>query len=152
MLLITLLILDSIFSLIPRTVVERTRDPGTGQMVETEVRRIPIHLGLDLWGGTHLVLEVDPSKGRVADCAEAIHGAPRVIRNRVSEFGTASPVIQVAGRCRLIVELPGERDPARARSIVQRTAFPERCDRSRAESCHSCASSRRHPREDLAGA
>ncbi|MGD8320071.1 MAG: protein translocase subunit SecD [Gemmatimonadota bacterium] len=125
MLLITLLIMGSIFSLIPRTVVERTRDPGTGQMVETKVRRIPIHLGLDLRGGTHLVLEVDPSKGHVTDCAEAIHGAARVIRNRVSEFGTASPVIQVAGRCRLIVELPGERDPARARSIVQRTAFLE---------------------------
>jgi len=124
-LLMTLLIVGSIFSLIPRTVVERTRDPATGQVVETKVRRIPIHLGLDLRGGTHLVLEVDPSKAHVADCADAIHGAARVIRNRVSEFGTASPVIQVAGECRLIVELPGERDPARARSIVQRTAFLE---------------------------
>ena len=125
MLLIALLVLGSIFSLIPRTVVERTHDPATGRMVETRVRRIPIHLGLDLRGGTHLVLEVDPSKAHVADCADAIDGAARVIRNRVSEFGTASPVIQVAGACRLIVELPGERDPARARSIVQRTAFLE---------------------------
>ena len=39
--------------------------------------------------------------------------------------GTSEPVVQVVGDCRLIVELPGETDPARARSIVQRTAFLE---------------------------
>ena len=124
-LLITLLMLGSVFSLLPRTVTERTWDPATGQMVETPARRIPIKLGLDLRGGTHLALEVDPSKAQVAGCAEAIRGAARVIRNRVDEFGTASPVIQIAGECRLIVELPGERDPLRARSIVQQTAFLE---------------------------
>jgi preprotein translocase subunit SecD len=34
-------------------------------------------------------------------------------------------VVQIVGQCRLIVELPGERDPARAKDIVQRTAFLE---------------------------
>ncbi len=123
MLLIALLAVSSVLSLLPRTVTERTYDPGSGRMVDARVRRIPIRLGLDLRGGTHFTLEVDSSKAHVADCAQAIDGAARVIRNRVSEFGTTSPVIQVVGGCRLIVELPGERDPARARAIVQRTAF-----------------------------
>ena len=123
MLLIALLIAGSVLSLVPRTATERTYDPASGQMVDTKVRRIPIRLGLDLRGGTHMVLEVDSSKTHVPDCAEAIKGAARVIRNRVSEFGTVNPVIQVEGNCRLIVELPGERDLRRARTIVQRTAF-----------------------------
>ena len=64
-LLIAVLVLGSVFSLIPRTVVERAHDPATGRMVETRVRRVPIHLGLDLRGGTHIELEVDPSKAQV---------------------------------------------------------------------------------------
>lgn len=124
-LLIALLTAGSVFSLLPRAVTERTHDPDTGQMVETTVRRVPIHLGLDLRGGSHLALEIDESNARVTDCADAIRRAERVIRNRMSEFGTTEPVIQIAGECRLIVELPGERDPVRARSVVQRTAFLE---------------------------
>ncbi len=124
-LVITLLALGSVLSLLPRTVTERTLDPATGQMVEQTARRVPINLGLDLSGGVHLALELDASQSRVEDCADAIDGAARVIRNRISEFGTTSPVVQAADNCRLLVELPGERDPVRARAIVQRTAFLE---------------------------
>ena len=123
-LLIVLLALGSVLSLLPRTVTERMLDPATGQWVEQTARRIPIDLGLDLSGGVHLALELDP-RARVEDCADAIDGAARVIRNRISEFGTMSPVVQAADGCRLLVELPGERDPVRARTIVQRTAFLE---------------------------
>lgn len=124
-LLITLLALGSVLSLLPRTVTERAFDPVSGQMVETDVRRIPIDLGLDLRGGTHLVLEVDRAGAALENCADAVQGAARVIRNRIGEFGTRSPVVQASGACRLVVELPGERDPLRARAIVQQTAFLE---------------------------
>ena len=122
--LITLLALGSVLSLLPRTVTERALDPATGQMVEQTARRIPIDLGLDLSGGVHLALELEASHD-IEDCSAAIAGAARVIRNRISEFGTTSPVVQAADNCRLVVELPGERDPVRARAIVQRTAFLE---------------------------
>jgi preprotein translocase subunit SecD len=68
---------------------------------------------------------VDQSKGPVPDCADAIQRAEKVVRTRIDEFGTSEPVVQVQGRCRLIVELAGEKDPARAKSIIQRTAFLE---------------------------
>lgn len=123
--LILTLAIASVLSLLPRTVTERALNPDTGQVTEQSVRRIPIDLGLDLRGGVHLALELDPSAPDVDDCTAAIDGAVRVIRNRVSEFGTSSPVVQAAANCRLIVELPGERDPARAREIVQQTAFLE---------------------------
>jgi preprotein translocase subunit SecD len=122
---IGLLIVASIISLVPRNTKQRVIDPNTGRMRDTTVRRLPINLGLDLQGGIHLALEVDESKGPVPDCADAIQRAERVVRTRIDEFGTTEPVVQIQGRCRLIVELAGEKDPARAKSVIQRTAFLE---------------------------
>src|SRR2546430_4659972 len=119
------LIIVSLVSLVPRNTKLRVRDVATGAMKDTTVRRVPINLGLDLRGGVHLALEVDQSKGPVPDCADAIQRAERVVRTRVDEFGTTEPVVQIVGRCRLIVELPGEKDVNRAKGIVQRTAFLE---------------------------
>jgi protein-export membrane protein SecD/preprotein translocase SecF subunit len=119
------LVAASVVALVPRSVKQRQYDSRTGQMRDTVVRRVPINLGLDLRGGVHLALEVDESRGAVPDCADAIRRAERVVRTRIDEFGTTEPVVQVAGDCRLIVELAGEADPARARAIVERTAFLE---------------------------
>src|SRR5881628_3874193 len=119
------LIIMSIVSLVPRNSKQRVIDQQTGRMKDTTVRRLPINLGLDLQGGIHLALEVDQTKGPVPDCADAIQRAQRVVRTRIDEFGTTEPVVQIQGRCRLIVELAGEKDPARARGIIQRTAFLE---------------------------
>src|SRR5437868_2058965 len=120
---IGILIVVSVIALIPRNAKMRIPDAVTGRMRDTMVRRVPINLGLDLQGGIHLALEVDQTKGPVPDCADAIQRAERVVRTRIDEFGTTEPVVQVQGRCRLIVELAGEKDPSRARSIIERTAF-----------------------------
>ena len=122
---IGVLIAASVASLVPRNTRQRVVDQTTGRMKDTTIRRLPINLGLDLQGGIHLALEVDQSKGPIPDCADAIQRAERVVRTRIDEFGTTEPVVQIQGRCRLIVELAGEKDPARARSVIQRTAFLE---------------------------
>src|SRR5213075_2804729 len=122
---IAVLIAGSVASLIPRNTKQRVIDPASGRMKDTTVRRLPVNLGLDLQGGIHLALEVDQTKGPVPDCADAIQRAEKVVRTRIDEFGTTEPVVQIQGRCRLIVELAGEKDPARAKSIIQRTAFLE---------------------------
>jgi len=115
----------SIWALIPTNTTQRVRDAATGRMKDTTVRRVPINLGLDLQGGIHLALEVDQSKGPVPDPADAIRRAERVVRTRIDEFGVTEPVVQVVGNNRLIVELAGEKDPARAKGVIQRTAFLE---------------------------
>jgi preprotein translocase subunit SecD len=125
LILIGLLLVVAVWQLIPTNVTQRVRDAGTGRMKDTTIRRVPINLGLDLQGGIHLALEVDQTKGPVPDPAEAIRRAERVVRTRVDEFGVTEPVVQVVGNTRLIVELPGEKDPARAKGIIQRTAFLE---------------------------
>lgn len=122
---IVALLMLSVLQLRPKNVTQRVPDAQTGRMKDTSVRRVPISLGLDLQGGIHLALEVDQSKGPVADCADAIRRAETVVRRRVDEFGTTEPVVQVIGDCRLVVELAGEKDPARAKQIVQKSAFLE---------------------------
>jgi preprotein translocase subunit SecD len=94
-------------------------------MKDTTMRRVPLKYGLDLQGGIHLALEVDESHGQVQDRAGAIDRALTVIRTRVDEFGVAEPLIQRIGSDRIVVELAGIDDPARAKQIVQRSAFLE---------------------------
>jgi preprotein translocase subunit SecD len=119
------LVVLSIIALVPRDATLRIPDATTGRMKDTTVRRVPIKLGLDLEGGIYLALEVDESKGPVPDCADAIQRAERIVRTRIDQFGTTEPVVQIEGRCRLIVALAGEKDPARAKGVIQRTAFLE---------------------------
>jgi preprotein translocase subunit SecD len=113
----------SIWALFPRTVVERVK--RNGEFVYDTVRRVPLKRGLDLQGGMHLALEVDDSKGVVADKSKAIDNALKVVRNRIDEFGVSEPVVQKAGNDRIIVELPGIDDPRRAQDVVQKSAFLE---------------------------
>jgi len=48
--------------------------------------------------------------------------ALETIRNRIDELGVAEPVIVRNGRDRIIVELPGVKDPDRAKQIIGRVA------------------------------
>ena len=45
-----------------------------------------------------------------------------VIRRRIDEFGVSEPMITAQGDSRVLVQLPGVQDSARARDIIQRTA------------------------------
>jgi preprotein translocase subunit SecD len=120
---IAALVAGSIWALFPRTVVERVKRDGA--FVYDTVRRVPLKKGLDLQGGMYLALEVDESKGPVADKGKAIDNALKVVRNRIDEFGVSEPVVQKAGNERIIVELPGIDDRQRAQDVVQKSAFLE---------------------------
>jgi preprotein translocase subunit SecD len=116
------LIALSIFELFPRTVTKRVQD-GKGGFVTQQKREVPLKQGLDLQGGMHLALDIDESKGVVADRAEAIDRALKVVRTRTDELGVSEPVVQKVGTDRIVVDLPGIDDPERARDIMQRSAF-----------------------------
>jgi preprotein translocase subunit SecD len=122
-LLIIALIAASVWSLFPRKVVERVKR-GDSFVYDT-VTRVPLKRGLDLQGGMHLALEIDQSKGTVANVSEALDRAIKVVRTRIDEFGVSEPVVQKSGDKQIIVELPGIDDPERAMSVVQKTAFLE---------------------------
>ena len=84
-----------------------------------------LNLGLDLQGGMHLILEVDTSKLSANEAKDAPQRALEVIRNRIDQFGVLEPVIQLQGKNRLLIQLPGITDRERAKEIIGRTAHLE---------------------------
>ncbi|MDX2295831.1 MULTISPECIES: protein translocase subunit SecD [Streptomyces] len=78
-------------------------------------------LGLDLRGGTRIVLETRDAPGLRAD-AEATDRALEVLRKRVDGLGVAEPSLARSGENRIVVELPGLRDPRAAAELIGRTA------------------------------
>jgi preprotein translocase subunit SecD len=122
--LIGVLVLASIWALYPRNVKVRQRR-ADGTFYDTTTYRVPLRKGLDLQGGMHLALEVDDSKGVVADKSEAIDRALKVVRTRIEGLGVSETVIQKAGNDRILVDIPGVDDRERAIKIAQDQAFLE---------------------------
>ncbi len=80
--------------------------------------------GLDLQGGTHVVLQaVETPDAKVDD--DAMNRSVKIIERRVNELGLTEPVIQRQGKDRIIVELPGVKDPEKAIAMLGRTALLE---------------------------
>lgn len=89
------------------------------------LERKSLRLGLDLQGGMHMVLEVDKSGLPADEAADAVDRALEVIRNRVDQFNVSEPSIQREGENRIIVQLPGLKDEARAKRLIGKTALLE---------------------------
>ncbi len=53
---------------------------------------------------------------------QVVNQAIEVIRNRIDEFGVAEPNISAEGSDRILVQLPGIQDAARAKELINRTA------------------------------
>ena len=86
-----------------------------------------LSLGLDLQGGSHLVYQAES----IADAGDTAPRPPseqemlalqRIIERRVNSSGLGEPIIQILGDDRLLIQLPGVRDPGRAKSIIGETA------------------------------
>lgn len=81
-------------------------------------------LGLDLRGGVHVVYEAVPSEGApVTD--DSIDKLIGVFRNRIDAYGLTEPLFQKQGSDRVVVELPGVKDPDEAIELLGRTAHME---------------------------
>jgi len=90
---------------------------GAVALIETR----PAKLGLDLRGGTQIVLEAkDTPRQRVDD--DTAERTLEVLRRRVDQLGVAEPNLQRTGPRRIIVELPGVEDPEEAVEVIGRTA------------------------------
>lgn len=101
----------------PRFTMNRADGP---KIVEFSFKK-----GLDIQGGMQIVLNADMSGIAEADRATALESARQVILRRVDLYGIAEPVVQTSvgnGQYRLIVELPGVKDPEKALELVGQTA------------------------------
>lgn len=83
-----------------------------------------IRQGLDLQGGTHIVMQAeDTEQNKVTP--EAIVQVINIMQKRVNEMGLTEPIIQREGARRIIIELPGEKDPKKAIETIGKTAVLE---------------------------
>ncbi|WP_327221470.1 protein translocase subunit SecD [Streptomyces cyaneofuscatus] len=78
-------------------------------------------LGLDLQGGTRMVLQAKDSATVEAD-RETTDRTLEVLRQRIDSLGVAEPVLTRSGEDRIIVELPDVQDPRQAAAVIGRTA------------------------------
>jgi len=72
-------------------------------------------------GGARLVGRLTP-KAQAEIQAQALRQNIETLHKRVNELGVAEPVIQQQGTDRVVVQLPGVQDTARAKDIIGRTA------------------------------
>jgi len=83
--------------------------------------RREMRLGLDLKGGTRLVLEADVSQQPDINLNDALNTAVEVVERRVNAFGVAESITERVGANRISVQLPGI-SSAEAISKIGRTA------------------------------
>ena len=89
-----------------------------------------LSLGLDLQGGSHLVYQVDQDKlpvnpitgETVQPDADQMDALLSIIERRVNSAGLGEPILQLLGDDRLLIQLPGIRDPGRAKALIGETA------------------------------
>ncbi len=88
-------------------------------------KEIKTHLGLDLRGGTQLILEADMKDVVEKDRVTALESIREIVERRINFFGVSEPVVQTARTdesFRVIVELPGVTDTETAIKTLGETA------------------------------
>ena len=83
-----------------------------------------INLGLDLAGGTHIIVEVNKSKLDEEAQLDVMDRSLEIIRNRVDQYGLSEPVITRSGDNRIVADLAGM-GAEDARRLIGATALLE---------------------------
>lgn len=99
--------------------------PFGGQNVGSLLGVVPLKLGLDLQGGSQLVLETQMEKIDNSQKDQALDSAREVIERRVNLYGVSESVVQtskVGDSRRILVDLPGIKDASEAAALVGKTA------------------------------
>jgi protein-export membrane protein SecD len=87
----------------------------------------PIRQGLDLQGGIQVLLQADVPAGQNVD-PDAMNAAVSIVQNRVNALGVSEPLVQPAGGNRIVVELPGIKNPDQAIQTIGQTGTLEFID------------------------
>jgi|GEM_PF-4954056 len=85
----------------------------------------PLQLGLDLRGGSQLMLQVMPAGAIKRVDREQLEAVKAVLERRINGLGVAESTLQTVGTDQLVLQLPGEQDPTRAAKVLGTTALLE---------------------------
>ena len=97
-----------------------------GDGVYEFILNITESLGLDLVGGLRVLLQADVAARSFSP--EDLNETANNVSRRVNALGLTEATVQVQGSDRILVELPGVRDPAQAIATIQQTALLEFVD------------------------
>lgn len=86
-------------------------------------RDVSVRLGLDLQGGTQVLMKADGVNDQ-----ELMRTAATVIERRVNGLGVSEAIVQLSGDNRIIVELPGVKNPEQAIETLRGTGRLEFID------------------------
>ncbi len=110
-----------------QTLTIRFRDAATLERAIAELTRTVTDLALkgeETADGYRIIATLKPdAQRRTRDFA--LQQNITTLRNRVNELGVAEPIIQQQGADRVVVQLPGVQDTAKAKDILGRTATLE---------------------------
>ena len=98
-------------------------EKGDFQKVSTVVQDFPDLRMKREKGNTHLIEMAPEAKIRVKDLA--VRQALETMRNRIDQFGVSEPSLIRQGDRRLVIQLPGIKDPERAKRLIGQTALLE---------------------------
>ena len=106
-------------------ILVRFQDPQTlaqaREVIKKEIRGLQLNVAED-----ELAIKAVLSEQEIREVRKfAVAQNATILRNRVNELGVAEPVIQQQGDDRIIVQLPGVQDTARAKEILGATATLE---------------------------
>ena len=102
---------------------DASRLPDAQKLIQREFSGLTID-STQVQGEEHLTVRL--SESEVEDLSEfALTQNITALRNRIDELGVAEPVVQRQGDRRIVIQLPGVQDTARAKRILGRTATLE---------------------------
>jgi len=114
---------------VTRTALDRITVQFQNADLKAQIQKLiddyPAFTELDSAGtGNSLVWGLrDTEMKRIKD--SAINQALETIRNRIDQFGVAEPIVQRQGVNQIVVQLPGIKDPKRAKDLIKETALLE---------------------------
>lgn len=105
------------------TLVIPFQDAFTLQVALPTLKEISHDASLAADGNNLIVSLPESTQTQIRDAA--VKQNINTLHNRVNELGVAEPIIQQAGPDRIVVQLPGVQDTAKAKDIIGRTATLE---------------------------
>lgn len=106
-------------------IVIQLQNADTKASAQKLIDNFPMFIEKESAGSTNgMVWELRDSEiKRIKD--SAINQALETIRNRIDQFGVAEPIVQRQGLKQIVVQLPGVKDPKRAKDLIKETALLE---------------------------
>ena len=110
-----------------QSIVIRFRDADTREKAQSELEKATADISLKTSesAGEFRLTGTLTAQALVETQKSALEQNITTLRNRVNELGVAEPIIQQQGADRIVVQLPGVQDTARAKDILGRTASLE---------------------------